>query len=137
MENKITQFIFNRTGVPNLRKFLDLASFRHKLISGNIANSSTPGYKSRDINFHAEFKKLTQKGSRIAGTITHTAHIPTGSHQGKPPEVKEFKIKVDEINSVDIDREIPQLAQNELLFTVGATLLQRKFEGIRKVIQSR
>ena len=42
-----------------------------------------------------------------------------------------------ELNSVDIDVEISDMAQNELLFTIGARLLQSKFDGIRKAITSR
>ena len=137
MENKITQFIFNKVGIPNNKKYLDLASLRHKLISGNVANSSTPGYKAQDINFNEEFQKVTQNGSRLTGTTTHSNHIPTGQHEAKPPKIDAAKIKTDELNSVDIDKEISTLAQNELLFEVGATLLQRKFEGLRKAIQSR
>ena len=137
MENKISQFIFNKVGISNNKKFLDLASFRHKLIGGNIANSSTPGYKARDIKFHDEFQKMTKSGSQLSGATAHQAHIPTGNHQEKPPKVDAEKIKIDEMNSVDIDKEIPNLTQNELMFTIGATLLQRKFEGLRKVIMSR
>ena len=137
MDNKISQFLFNKVGISINKKFLDLSSFRHKLISGNIANSSTPGYKARDIKFHDEFKKMTKAGNRLSGTITHSGHIPTGNHEAKAPKVESEKIKIDEMNSVDIDKEIPNLAQNELMFTIGATLLQRKFEGLRKVINSR
>ena len=137
MENKITNFIFNKVGIPDAKKYLNLASFRHKLISGNIANVSTPGYKARDIKFHDEFRKMTNNSSGLPGSITHASHIPTGQHEAKPPKVNSEKIKVDEMNSVDIDKEIPALAQNELFFSIGATLLQRKFEGLRKVISSR
>ncbi|UCD63433.1 MAG: flagellar basal body rod protein FlgB [Candidatus Zixiibacteriota bacterium] len=137
MENKIAEFLFNRTGVGNFRKFLNVASFRQKLIAGNVANSSTPVYKSRDIDFHREFNRITKNDSRLSGVTTHPAHIPTGNHESKPPEPEEAEVIDGDLNSVDIDQEISNLAQNELLFTVGATLLQRKFEGIRKAIQSR
>ncbi len=136
MENKIAQFIFDRTGVPNFEKFLDLSSFRHKLIGGNVANSSTPGYKAQQIEFHEEFNRLTKDGSRLAGSITHPGHIPTGSHEMRPPDPKEVKVGDGELNSVDIDKEISSLAQNELMFTIGARLLQMKFDGIKKAITS-
>ena len=90
MENKIAQFIFDRTGVPNFKKYLDLSSFRHKLIGGNVANSSTPGYKAQQIEFHEEFNRLTKNDSRLAGSVTHPAHIPTGSHEKRPPDPEEL-----------------------------------------------
>ena len=137
MENKIAQFLFNQSGIPNFKKFLDLSSFRHKLIGGNVANSSTPGYKSQDISFHEEFNRMTKNGNRLAGTTTHQGHIPTGSHEARAPEPDAVKVIDGDLNSVDIDKEISNLAQNELIFTVGATLLQRRFEGIKKVISSK
>jgi flagellar basal-body rod protein FlgB len=137
MENKIAQFLFNRSGIPNFKKYLDLSSFRHKLIGGNIANVSTPGYRSQDIDFHTEFNRITKDSNRLKGTLTHSSHLPTGSHEARAPRPDEARIEEDEMNSVDIDQEVSNLAQHELLFTVGATLLQRRFEGLRKAIQSR
>lgn len=137
MDNKISQFIFNKVGIPNTKKYLDLSSFKHKLTSGNIANVSTPGYKAENINFDSEYKKLTAKGSQLSGTMTHTNHIPTGNHAARGPKINAERVKDNEMNSVDIDKEMSELAQNELRFTIGATLLQRKFEGLRKVITSK
>lgn len=137
MSNTITKFVFDRLNVPSAKKFLDLAAFRHKLIAGNIANVSTPGYRSKDINFHEEFAKAAGKTNAIAGTTTHAQHIPTGNHKSRAPEVEASKVKVNEFNSVDIDKEISNLAQNELLYTAGAKLLEKKFAGLREAIKSR
>ena len=137
IENKIAQFIFNKVGIPKAEKYLDLAALRHKLVSKNISQSSTPGYKAKDIDFQQEYQKLTQTGRHIAGTITNEGHIPTGFHQERDPKINETKITPGDVNSVDVDEEIPKMALNELQYTINATLIQRKFEGLRKVIQSK
>jgi flagellar basal-body rod protein FlgB len=137
MPNKLAQFMFERVGIPNFGKYLDLAAFRHKLTSGNIANGSTPGYRSRHIDFQAEFEKMTGKSGSVGGKVTHPAHIPTGNHEDKPPEIRDVRVVEDEMNSVDIDREVTTMAQNELLFTIGARLLQKKFDGLKNVITSK
>lgn len=137
MENKITQFIFNKAGIPKSQKYLDLAALKHKLVSGNVANVSTPGYKAKDFDFHNEFKKASGAGNSLRGFTTNSNHIPIGQHEAKPPKIHAEKVQIGEMNSVDIDKEISNLAQNELLYEVGATLLQRKFEGLRKAIQSK
>ena len=36
-----------------LEQALEASSLRHKLISNNIANVNTPGYKRSDVNFAA------------------------------------------------------------------------------------
>jgi flagellar basal-body rod protein FlgB len=137
MANIVTDFIFERVRIPDYKKFLDLTSFRHKLISSNVANASTPGYEARDIAFKEEFARLTEKSNHLEGMTTNSRHIPLGHDKRRPPEVQEARVTSGEINSVDIDKEMADLAQNELFFTVGARLLQRKFEGLRKAITSK
>lgn len=137
MVNKTASFVFNRIGVPKFEKYLDLASFRHKLVGGNIANVSTPGYRSRDIDFNAEFARLTKETDNLAGVTTNKAHLPLGFHSERPPKPDEAKVAEGEMNSVDIDKEISTLAQNELVFTIAARLLKQKFDGLRKAISSR
>ena len=137
MVNKTADFVFNKVGIPKYEKYLDLASFRHKLVGGNIANVSTPGYRSRDIDFQAEFSRLISETDNLAGVTTNRAHLPLGFHPDKPPEQNEVKVLSGEMNSVDIDKEMSNLAKNELVFTVAARLLKLKFDGLRKVITSR
>ncbi|MBD3403588.1 flagellar basal body rod protein FlgB [candidate division GN15 bacterium] len=137
MENKLTQMIFNKVGIPSYRAYLDLTSLRHKLISSNVANVSTPGYRSRHIDFDKEFEKASGNPTQLVGYTTDSRHLPLGQHKERPPEVGETRVKAGEMNSVDIDREVSQMAQNELMFTAAARLLQKKFDGLRKVITSK
>ena len=137
MESKLSNFLFKATGVDRCQKFLDLASLRHKLISGNVANVSTPGYKSQDIDFKSELAKSSKQTGNLSGSITHQGHIPLGQHPDRLPKINGAKVTHGDLNSVDIDHEVPKMAQNELEFTIGAKLLKMKFEGIRKAIVSR
>lgn len=137
MENKITSYLFNKVGVGNVRRFLNLSSMRQKLISGNIANVSTPGYESKDFDFEGELKNITDKSSHLSGTMTHSGHLPLGRSEARSPEVESQRVATGEINSVDIDQEIPRLAKNELMYTIGARILRNKFDGLRKVITSK
>ena len=124
MESKLASFLFEATGVNRYRKFLDIASLRHKLISSNVANVATPGYQSQDIAFKAELAKSAQRTNRLTGMTTDVGHIALGQHPERLPEIHRAKVTDGSLNGVDIDREIPKLAQNELQFTIGARLLQ-------------
>ena len=137
MENKLTSFVFDQVKIPHFRKYLDLSSMRHRITSGNIANVATPGYKARSIDFQSEFARMTKSGNKLAGLTTHQNHIKLGNHQARSPKVEEAGITDGEINSVDIDKEMAGLAQNELRFTIAAKLLQLKFSGLRKAITSK
>ena len=137
MENKLAHFLFTKAQIPQYRTFMNLSSLRHKLTSGNIANVSTPGYEAHDINFDKEFARATGESNHLPGKITHVRHIPLGEHNAKSPKVEATKVQPGDMNSVDIDQEMTQLAENELRYTVAARLLAKKFQGLQKVITSK
>ena len=136
MVNKLTSYIFESTGVKDYQKFLDITSTRHKLVSENVANVSTPGYRAQDIDFKDELAKIGNKGKHLEAVRTNSAHIPTTHSSSRPPKVSRQKVAEGDINSVDIDREVSKMAQNELLYTAGARLLQMKFQGLKNAIKS-
>ncbi|MFQ5499588.1 MAG: flagellar basal body rod protein FlgB [Candidatus Zixiibacteriota bacterium] len=137
MTNKLTQTVFDGVGVNSVKKYLDLAAVQHRLVSRNVANVSTPGYKSRNIDFQSEFNRANGKTTRLEGVTTNPKHIPTGHHPKRGPKVNVAKVVDGDMNSVDIDREISNMAQNELLYTIGAQMLKGKFDSLRKAITSK
>ncbi|MBU8934574.1 MAG: flagellar basal body rod protein FlgB [candidate division Zixibacteria bacterium] len=137
MSNKITGFVFEKIGLPQFEAFLDLSAYSHKLTSGNVANVSTPGYRAESIDFQKEFSRLTGESRRLVGTLTRPDHIPLGQHQHRGPKVDQARTTQGELNAVDIDHEISNMARNELEFTIAAQLLQRKFQGLKKAINSK
>lgn len=136
METKLTQFIFDKMAVPSFQKYLNLGSYRQKLISGNLANVSTPGYRAQDIRFQEEFNRATTKHGQVDGLVTHPSHLPLGNHPDRAPRVEREKVPDGEINSVDLDRQATTMAENELLYTVAARLIARRFAGLRSAIKS-
>ena len=53
---------------------LKIRNRRNDIIASNIANSATPNFKARDINFLDEFKKVTKDGDI---RTSHSNHINT------------------------------------------------------------
>ena len=136
MTDKIANFMFERTGIEKVGKYLDVSSFKQKLIAGNIANVSTPGFRAQDIDFQAEFERATAPDSGFVGYVTHPNHVPIGNNPDQPPKVIQTKPADGDLNAVDADKEIANLAQNELKYSIGATLLKRRIDGLRKAITS-
>ncbi|MFZ1683497.1 MAG: flagellar basal body rod protein FlgB [Candidatus Zixiibacteriota bacterium] len=137
VDNQLTKFIFEKIGVPSFQKYLTLGSYRHKLISSNISNVSTPGYQAEDIDFQEEFSKMTAQTNHVSGAITNPNHIPLGAHPQRAPRVDHQQIKDGDINSVSIEEQASNLAQNELLYTIGARLIKQRFEGLKNAITSK
>jgi flagellar basal-body rod protein FlgB len=56
-------------GIANrLEHYLDLVSARQKLVASNIANANTPGYHTKDIDFHFEFMSQVEKAASTVET---------------------------------------------------------------------
>jgi flagellar basal-body rod protein FlgB len=100
MANVIKTSIWEKTGVDKFGKLLDLAAYRHKLIAGNIANTTTPEYAARDIDFKAEINKALGTDQNLTMKATSPKHIggeaqkrevkvyetpPACSHQSRYP----------------------------------------------------
>ena len=104
-------------GLTNsIERYMDLLSARQKVVASNIANADTPGYKTRDINFQAEFRSLA-----------------TGS-PSDPVEVSDLPVKNDG-NNVNLDREARLLAENALRFSLAATLMKSQLRIVKEAIQ--
>ncbi len=102
----------------DLEKYLNLLSVRQKLTASNIANADTPGYKTRDIDFQAEFAAAMQ-----------------GESSPRVYEIAGLPVKNDG-NNVSMDREARMLAENALRFNLGVQLLRGELEDVRKAIRS-
>jgi flagellar basal-body rod protein FlgB len=99
-----------------LERYMDLLSARQKLVTSNIANADTPGYKTRDIDFQREFSSLIS---------------------GEKPEVSDvagLEIKHDG-NNVDLDREARLLSENALRFNMASSLMKTEIRMVRSAIQ--
>lgn len=109
------QYMFDRLG-GSLERYMDLLSVRQNLVASNIANSDTPGFHTRDIDFQAEFQ----------GALD--SHLPHAE------EVLGLKTKNDG-NNVSIDREARLLSENALRFNLAAQLMKGQVRNIRNAIQ--
>ena len=57
---------------------LTVKNQRLELVSGNIANASTPGFKAKDLDFASLLRKSfdqTSVNSEVPMTVTNTAHM--------------------------------------------------------------
>lgn len=138
MGNIIENAVLNKTSIPKLGKLLDLSAMRHKLISSNIANVTTPGYKSKSIDFDSELRKAMTP-ERAPLSVTNERHIPLSRSRHSLPKIREAEDTENStgINSVDIDAEMADLAQNQLVFELGAKLVADKFKGLKSAIRGR
>ena len=129
-----------------------LAGFHHnalkvrqekmEVISGNIANANTPGYKARDIDFQSAMKSAMQSSqsshSHSSGMIkTHENHMSGGF---KSQFDADFRIPdqpdTGDGNTVDVQRERNAFLENGMRYEGSLMLLNGKFSGMKKALSS-
>ena len=103
-----------------LGRFLDVNSFRHTLIVSNMANIDTPGYRTRDVNFAAELR-------RISGEAEYVTFTPA------PVSVHGLLERPDG-NNVSLEREGLLLAETQLRYRIGIELLRSEFRKLSVAI---
>lgn len=136
MIGKIDQYLsFNETT-------LSLRAQRQELLASNIANADTPNYKARDIDFsNALQNALASKGAGGPLATTAPRHLPrvaaTGDvlANGTPVLYRgEVQGSVDG-NTVDMDVERNQFADNALRYEAGITMINHQIKGLLAAIQ--
>jgi len=98
-------------------RYMTLLSAREKLVASNIANVDTPGYRTQDIDFQAEFQKA------IGG-------------EGDEPMVVEpqgLALKPDG-NNVNLDREARLLSENALRFSIASNFAHSELTTLKSAI---
>jgi len=135
MLGKLDDFLrFNETA-------LSLRSQRQTVIASNIANADTPGYKARDIDFSAALSSAMSNTNRDPLKTTAGKHYPAPPQDGKTlPDGTPLLYRgivqgsVDG-NTVDMDVERNQFADNALRYEAGVTLINSQIKGLLAAIQ--
>ncbi len=118
---------------------LDVLTLRNRVISNNIANVDTPGFKSQSVVFQDELRR--QLGRDNENTLplrkTHPKHLPLHrSSAGVPYQVihNEDTIQNNNGNNVDIDKEMAELAKNQLAYNVIVDRVSGHYSKLKKLI---
>lgn len=117
-----------------LKQGLDLLSRRQQVTLQNIANVDTPGYKAKAVSFKEELAGLTRSVPGLA--ITHHGHLqelaePRGLQVTELPGGGSWR---NDGNSVDIDREMAQLAETTIVYSALTQQLASRLSLLRRVI---
>jgi flagellar basal-body rod protein FlgB len=118
-----------------LQKAADFRLQQHNLISSNIANVNVPNYTHKSIEFEQQLQEAVRtKNSPL--TVTDPDHIGKVQYKNIEGKVEaEFKPRtVHGQDSVDIDKEMTEMARNSFQFTALMTLIQKDFSGKTKYL---
>lgn len=120
--------LFDKT-IDTLSRSLDLHLMRHSVISDNIANAETPGYKAKRLDFEAELQKAVEAnemspGSRDIASVNPVIYEDFQAETGQ------------DLNGVDMDREMAALTKNDIQYSAATQAVSKKFSLLKYAIGS-
>lgn len=111
-------------------KALDVRAKRIELLAANIANSDTPGFKARDIDFRSVLSSANNQ-ARTGLQQTNTRHLsPTGDSSSFTILYRVPNHSSLDGNTVDAQLEKAAFSENALRYQASLTFLGRKFKGL-------
>lgn len=119
---------------------LSLRQRRQEVLATNIANADTPNYKARDIDFGAALRGAMDERMRLPDTsltLTSARHIPAKAHSVGPAE-ELYRVPTQpsiDGNTVDMDVERVQFADNTARYQADLTLIDRRIKSLMAAMQ--
>ncbi|MFT7287403.1 MAG: flagellar basal-body rod protein FlgB [Halieaceae bacterium] len=117
---------------------LALRSQRVELLSANIANADTPGYKARDIDFRAAMQMATeQQGSQNEGVLlrTNDRHLPAlGGADGAAAMYRVPSQPSLDGNTVETQKEHTEFMDNAVRYQASLNFLDGRISSLRAAI---
>lgn len=155
------------------REALDVRAYRQELLSSNIANADTPGYKARDVNFASSLAGALKRTGAATGASASTtassgtARLPMAQPAGVTSGMSMVSTEAGHMagnaslaptggetqdygklayriptqpaldgNTVDLDSERVQFADNTLHYESGMTVMTQQIKQMLAAITS-
>jgi len=112
---------------------LGLANQRLELLADNVANTDTPNYKARDIDFSAAMQSAGGLGGDLPMAATRPGHMQTGS-AGANTTTPLYRVPEQpslDGNTVDSQKENAAIAETAVRYQATLTFLSSRIRGMR------
>lgn len=117
-----------------LGKAADAAWQRHDILSHNISNADTPGYKRKDIDFESQLRRALGK-CRYETVDSKVAHLNGTELEAKVyTDLANYSYRMDG-NNVDIDTEGVELASNQIKYNGLIDSFNQEFANLKMVMK--
>ena len=124
--------------VDGLRSALDLYAARHRVLTQNIANVETPGYRARELDFQSALQRAftpPEPGTETAATADGSGSTGGGAESAAQVVVdRDAALKVDG-NSVDLDTQMARMSENAFRLTALSRMLARQYDTLKFAIE--
>jgi len=120
---------------------LNLRARRQEVLSANIAHADTPNYKARDFEFGSALSQAVERGRQSASSplaTTSSRHM-AGETQSSGGADLLYRMPTQSSidgNTVEMDAERVNFADNAMRYEVNLTVLTSKIKSLLSAVQS-
>ena len=133
--------LLNGVGFTRLETAIYAANMRQSVLSNNIANNDTPNFKRSNVSFESMLQQAAEGDMPVLqGKRTNTRHFVIGPSADVPaPLVTTDKTTSmnNNLNNVDIDSEMSQLAENQLRYNTYIEQINYQIKMMRNAVEGR
>ena len=111
-----------------LNTALNLRLLNQNVISSNIANADTPGYKAKVVEFESALRDALGVDGGLKPESTHEGHQAHQATDPVTPQIYDDPNGVESLDGNTVDRagEMVKLAQNQLLYDAAVEMMKKK-----------
>ena len=119
-----------------LDRAADASWLRNDVISNNISNADTPGFKRSDVNFETQLAKAlgqsryTSLDAKMSGLNRHLSRLKPVTYS----DYSGYSYRVDG-NNVDPDTEAVYLAKYQVVYQGLTASIRQEFKNLQMVMK--
>jgi flagellar basal-body rod protein FlgB len=118
-----------------IERALDVSARRHNLITGNIANMDTIGYRPSDLDFNRTLKRAMGEKAPDYLDKTDPRHLAANDSQPFAMNGEDSReVDIYHLDSVNIDTEMMNLMENNVKYRETTEMLLRKMRILNYAI---
>jgi len=120
---------------------MSLRAERQQVLANNIANADTPQFRARDFDFASELESSLSADKSLRGmtlATTSERHLRASSSAGGSRELL-YRVPDQpslDGNTVDMDRERAQFADNSVRYQASLTFLTNRLQSLKTAMQA-
>lgn len=142
-----TTTLFNNGSMPVLERLIQFTEARHRVLSNNVANLSTPYFKPTDLDpqaFQQTLRKAIDRRNRSANPAASPLKIQdTRQLTFRPdaidvtPQESNENILFHDQNNRDLERVMARVAENTLAHRTAIEFLRHQYTMLETAIRGR
>ena len=128
--------LFDKT-TQALGSAINFRGLRQSVVTSNVANAETPGYKAKKLDFEGALKRAIDLESLKGPSDKSLGHFVTGEGSIRNVRADVYDnpdgVVSNDGNTVDLEKEMAKLSENTILYKATIQLINKKLGQLKYV----